>query len=56
MYTGRVSVGVAITGMEEDTHNALIGHIRISFQMEKHRHIVLVVRSIEARDVDQGAA
>ena len=24
--------------------------------MEQHRHIVLVVRSIEARNVDQGAA
>lgn len=24
--------------------------------MEQHRHIILVVRSIEARNVDQGAA
>lgn len=56
MYTGRVSAKLSINETREHTHDALVGHIRIAFQMEQHRHIVLVVRSIEARNVDQGAA
>ena len=56
MYTGGVSAKLSINEMRKPTHNALVGHISIAFQMEEHRHVILVVRSIEARNVDQGAA
>ena len=38
------------------THKTFVGHIGVAFQMEEHRHIVLVVGSIEASDIDRGAA
>ena len=40
----------------EDTnvhHRALVGKGRTAFQMEQHRHVVLVEGGIEASDVDR---
>lgn len=45
-----------MNGMGEGTHDALVGHVSVTFQVEQHRHVILVIRSIEARNVDQGAA
>lgn len=37
-------------------HDAVIGDLSIARKMELHRHVVLVVRSIEAREVDGALA
>lgn len=34
------------------THQALISNGRVACQMEQHGHIVFVIRSIEASDID----
>ena len=56
MYTGKISASLQNDRLGEDTHDALVSYIRIPLQMEQHGHVVLVIRSIKARDVDQGAA
>ena len=56
MYTARVNASPSINGVQEHTHDTLVGHISIPLQVEQHRHVILVVRSIEARNIDQGAA
>ena len=38
------------------THYTLISYISITFQVEQDRHIILVVRSVKTRDVDERAS
>ena len=52
MYTEKVSANSKVNALLKDTHDALVGHIGVSLQMEQHGHVVLVVRGVEARDVD----
>ncbi len=37
------------------THETVISNIGVALQVEEHRHIILVVRSIKASDIDRRA-
>jgi len=38
------------------THNAFIGNASISRQMKQDRHVILVIRSVESCNIDEGAS